>query len=359
MSPSPRAPARDFSFEGGRVFVIAEAGSNWRMGTVKRDLQMARALIDVATESGADAVKFQTYRARTVYAPNAGSSHYLAEAGIHDPIHQIFEDLSMPYEMVAELAAYCRKTGIGFMSTAFSTADFAAIDPFVAVHKIASYEISHLRLIECAAGSGKPLILSTGASTEGDIQWAVDHFRARSSAALCLMQCTARYPAPLESLHLRVIPWLRDRFEVIAGLSDHSRSPIIGPVVAVALGARVIEKHFTLHNRLPGPDHGFALSPTDLSEMIRVVRQAELALGSGDKVVLPEEDELARFARRGIQALREISAGEELHEDDNVAILRPGERILGAHPRILPEIEGKVATRTIPAGEGLQPGDWK
>ena len=341
-----------------RVFVIAEAGSNWRMGTPKRDREMARALVDVAVEAGADAVKFQTYRARTVYAPNAGHSDYLAETGIHEPIHDIFEDLSMPYEMVPELAAYYREQDVAFMSTPFSKADFEAVDPHTGVHKIASYEISHLRLLEMASASGKPLILSTGASVEDDIAWAVETFRAGSRAPLCLMQCTAKYPAPIETLNLGVIPWLQERFGVIAGLSDHSRHPTYGPAAAVALGARVIEKHYTLDNRLPGPDHAFALMPDELQLMVEAIRATEAALGDGRKVVLGEEEELARFARRGVQALTDIRLADTLEEDINIAILRPGKQVLGVHPRRLSEIVGRKATRDIPAGDGLQIRDW-
>ncbi|MBM3581100.1 MAG: GNAT family N-acetyltransferase [Alphaproteobacteria bacterium] len=341
----------------GRVFVIAEAGSNWRMGTAKRDMAMAKALIDVAVEAGADAVKFQTYRPESVYVANAGHSDYLSDTGIKEDIRDIFADLAMPHGMVPELAAYCRTRGIAFMSTPFSPEDFAAIDPHVAVHKIASYEISHLRLLELAGRSGKPLVLSTGASVESDIAWAVDTFHANGGKDICLMQCTAKYPAPITSLNLSTIPWLKKRFGVAAGLSDHSREPALGPVMAVALGARVIEKHYTLDNRLPGPDHSFALIPDELKRLVAEVRLAEQALGDGVKRVLDAEQELAAYARRGLQATRPIKKGEILRENDNFAILRPGQRTLGAHPRHLDRIAGRKARRAIETGEGLKPDD--
>jgi len=346
------------SFGKDRVFIIAEAGSNWRMGTPKRDMAMARALIDVAVEAKADAVKFQTYRPETVYVSNAGSSDYLSKAGIKEDIAEIFSDLAMPYEMIGELAAYCGKNGIQFMSTPFSAADFAAVDPFVTVHKIASYEISHLRLIELAARSGKPLIMSTGASVEDDIDWAIQTFRANGGTELALLQCTASYPAPMDSLNLRVIPWLAQRYGVFSGLSDHSRDPTIGPVAAVALGARVIEKHYTLDNRLPGADHPFALLPAELSEMVRVIRATEMALGDGIKGVLPAEDELHLYARRGVQAVAPIAKGELLREGINIDILRPGRQRRGAHPRHLPAMEGRAATRDIALGDGVMVEDW-
>jgi sialic acid synthase SpsE/RimJ/RimL family protein N-acetyltransferase len=339
------------------VYIIAEAGSNWRMGTGARDRAMAFALIDVAAEAGADAVKFQTYRPETVYVQNAGQSDYLSQAGIKQDIREIFEDLAMPYELLAELAEHCRKRQIDFLSTGFSPADFVAIDPFVSIHKIASYEISHPDLLALAARSGKPLILSTGATAEEDIRWAVETFRNSGGRDLCLMQCTARYPAPISSLNLQTLPWLQSRFGVAAGLSDHSRERTIGPTVAVALGARVIEKHFTLDNRLPGPDHSFALLPHELRELVQNVRLAEASLGDGVKRVLLEEEELASFARRGLQATCEIAPGEIFREGVNYAVLRPGRQALGVHPKYREKIEGRPATRRVPVGDGLRLSD--
>lgn len=340
------------------VFIIAEAGSNWRMGTAARDMKMGRALIDAAAEAGADAVKFQTYRAATVYAPNAGMSDYLAANGIRESIHEIFEDLSMPYEMVRPLAEHCRKRGIEFMSSAFSRADFEAVDPFVRTHKIASYEISHSRLIELAARSRKRLILSTGASVHEDIDWVIGHFRKHGGRRLSLMQCTAKYPAPLSALNLRVIPELMRRYRVPVGLSDHSRDPIIGPAAAVALGATLIEKHYTLDNRLPGPDHAFAVTAEELAEMVRAIRLTESALGHGRKELLPEEHELRAFARRSLQTTREVAKGERLEEGVNFDILRPGKRPQGIHPKFLPRVQGSRAARRIAAGDGIGPKDY-
>lgn len=336
-----------------RVYVIAEAGSNWRMGTPKRDLAMARSLIDVAVEAGADAVKFQTYKPESVYVPNAGQSSYLSDAGFKEDIRDIFADLSMPYEMLPELADYCRSVGIDFMSTPFSQEGFAAIDPFVAVHKVASYEISHVHLLRMAAKSGKPLILSTGASNEEDIAWAVATFLAEGGKDICLLQCTAKYPAPISSLNIRAISWLRERFGVASGLSDHSREPSLAPIMAVALGARVIEKHYTLDNRLPGPDHSFAITPSELSTLVRDIRMAEEALGDGTKHVQDVEKELAAYARRGLQATREIGIGEVLIEGQNYGVLRPGQQRLGLHPKFITNVEGRKTARSFALGEGL------
>jgi sialic acid synthase SpsE/RimJ/RimL family protein N-acetyltransferase len=338
-------------------FIIAEAGSNWRMGTPARDRRMAEALIDVAVEAKCDAVKFQTYRPESVYVENAGTSDYLAGAGIKESIRDIFADLAMPYEMIPELASYCQKRGILFMSTPFSVKDFDALDPFVPMHKLASYEISHRRLIEKMAASGKPVVMSTGASTVDDIRWALGHFRACGGRDVALMQCTARYPAPLDALNLETIPTMRALFGVPVGLSDHSREAVTGPAAAAALGAAVIEKHFTLDRRLPGPDHGFAIDPAELADMVRAVRAAEASRGPGLKQVLAAEDELRSFARRGLQAIRAIKRGEAFHEGQNFDILRPGKQRQGMHPRYIETMEGKRAARDIGMGEGIGPAD--
>lgn len=341
-----------------RVFVIAEAGSNWRVGSPQDDWEMAKTLIDVAAEAGADAVKFQTYRPETIYVKNAGSSGYLADAGIGDDMQTLFAHLAMPYEMIPKLSDYCKRQNIAFMSTSFSPADFAAVDPYVSIHKIASYEITHIRLIELAARSGKPLILSTGASQEEEIAWAVSTFRLNGGKHLTLLQCTAKYPAEPSTMNLRTIEWMRYRFNTPVGLSDHSRHPIYAPVAAVALGASVIEKHFTFDNNLPGPDHAFALNPHELKEMVKAVRAAEVMRGSGVKKVLEAEKELYYFAKRGVQATQDIAVGDIFKEGGNIEILRPGKRSLGVHPRFLNDIEGKPAKRAIASGSGIALGDW-
>jgi sialic acid synthase SpsE len=339
------------------VFVVAEAASNWRLGTPDRDRQMARALVNVAVEAGADAVKFQTYRARDTYVVDAGASDYLADLGIHRSINEIFVDLEMPYELVGEIAADCHRAGIEFMSTPFSVADAEAVDPYVRRHKVASYEINHVRLLQWLAATGKPLIISTGAATEDDIDYCLTTVRGAGAQDITLLQCTSSYPAPPDSLNLTAIPWLGQRFGVPAGFSDHSRDPIVGPVAAVALGATVIEKHFTIDNRLPGPDHAFALEPEELTAMVRAIRAAEQARGDGVKAVGSHETELRRFAVRAIQATRDIEPGDSLVEGDNIDVLRPGKRSIGMHPRHLDALRGRQAARHIPAGEGIRPGD--
>jgi sialic acid synthase SpsE len=339
------------------VFVIAEAGSNWRVGSPERDRQMARTLIRIAVDAGADAIKFQTFRSSDVYVVDAGPSDYLADLGISRSINAIFEDLEMPYEMIGELAQYSREQNIEFMSTPFSIADAAAIDPHVKRHKVASYEINHVRLLQALAATGKPLIVSTGAASEEDIVFGMGTLRDAGAQDITLLQCTARYPAPLESLNLQVIPWLTERFGVPAGLSDHSRDPIAGPAAAVALGARVIEKHFTVDNRLPGPDHAFAIEPEELTAMVRSIRATEQVVGDSSKGIQSHEAELRRFAVRAIQAITDIAEGEPLVEGKNIDVLRPGKRSAGMHPRYLDSLIDRRASRAIAAGDGVSEDD--
>lgn len=346
-----------FAFDQN-VFIIAEVGSNWRMGSPKHDLSMAYALIDVAVEAGADAVKFQAFHTESVYVKNAGKSHYLLEKGNSEDISAIFQDLQMIEEMIPLLSQYCQNLGIEFMSSSFSEKDFFIVDPYVKYHKIASYEITHTKLIKLAAGSGKPLILSTGASTEEEIGWALDVFFKNGGCDVTLLQCTAKYPADAGSMNLNTIASLRDLFHVRVGLSDHSRDPFTAPIAAVALGACVIEKHFTLSNALPGPDHSFALLPHELKDMVNAIRNTEKMLGSRVKCIFDEEQELRSFATRGLQAICNIQKGDVFADGVNIEVLRPGNQRRGVHPKLLTEIEGHRANREIPLGDGILYGDW-
>lgn len=346
-------------WDNSHVYIIAEAGSNWRLGSQHRDLLMAKRLIEAAKEAGADAIKFQIYRSQDIYVANAGKSDYLSEMGIKEDISKIFDDLSMPYDMIPELQSHATKQQIEFMATSFSKADFHAVDPYVKRHKIASYEIGHIRLLELAAASKKPLLLSTGAATLQEIDWAVNTYHRLGGRNLALMQCTAQYPANPEAMNLSAIQHLRHSFNIPVGLSDHSLDPLAAPLGAVALGACAIEKHFTLSRGLPGPDHSFALEPDEFKKMVQAVRLEEKMVGRGVKTPLTEELELRRFARRGLQAIQNIAKGEILREDVNVSILRPGTQILGIHPRYLEEMEGKPSLNAIPLGRGIQFEDFK
>ena len=335
------------------TFIIAEAGSNWKCGTYEEDLEQAKKLIKIASESGADAVKFQTYKADTVYVESAGNSNYLLKHGIKDNINKIFENLSMPYEMIPELQKFCQTENIIFMSTPFSVKDAKEVDPFVEIHKIASFENNHVRLLEYLAETKKPIIISTGASTYDEIDFAVNLIKEKGNENIALLQCTSKYPCSIEALNLSIIPNMNIKYNLPIGLSDHSIDPIIGPIVAVSLGAKIIEKHFTIDRSLPGPDHPFALNPNELKIMVESVRNAEKSIGNRIKTIVVEEKELRQFAKRAIQAIVDIKEGDILREGENFEILRPGGKNRGMEPRYLSSINGKKSKTSIKKGNGI------
>ena len=340
-------------FDSNHTFVIAEAGSNWKVGTLDEDIQMAKKLIKVAKESGADAVKFQTYKADTVYVKNAGKSNYLSKNGINENINEIFDRLSMPYEMIPVLSKYCKKLNIKFMSTPFSVEDAKKIDPFVEIHKIASFEINHIRLIEYISKTKKPIIISTGASVFKEIDFVMEFFK-KNNNDVAFLQCTSKYPTSINALNLSVIPKMKKRYNVPVGLSDHSIDPTIAPLVAIGFGANIIEKHFTLDKNFKGPDHSFALNPIELKQMITNIRYADISKGNGEKEILKEEEELRKYATRSIQAIKKIKKGEILVEGENIEVLRPGNRKRGIEARFLESIVGKQATQNIEEGDGIE-----
>jgi len=335
------------------IFVIAEAGSNWKSGSYSDDLNQAKRLIDVAKSSGADAVKFQTYKPETVYVPNAGTSNYLQDSGISDQITEIFKHHAMPYKMIPELSNYCKNQNIHFMSSPFSVQDAKEIDPFVEFHKVASFEINHVRLLEYLSQTKKPIIISTGASTLDEIDFAVDYLKNHGNTKIALLQCTSKYPSPLNSLNLGTIPKLKERYKVPVGFSDHSVEPTIAPVVSVVLGSTIIEKHITLNKNLPGPDHSFALEPSELNLMVKSIRDAETSIGNGIKDILPVEKELRNFATRSLQATQNIKKGDLLIEGQNFDVLRPGNQPRGLGAKFLEQVNGKKALRDYKVGEGI------
>ena len=335
--------------DGAPCFVVAEAGSNHN-----GSLEQAIRLIDVAASAGADAVKFQVFRAERLYPRSAGQTDYLK---IAKSIYQIIHEMETPYEWLPELAGRCEERGIFFLASAFDEESVDRLDPFVAAHKVASYEMTHLPLVRHVAAKGKPVIVSTGTATLEEVAETVAAFRGTGNPDLVLMQCTGAYPAPLESLGIRAIATLKTCFDVPAGLSDHSRDPLVGPIAAVAAGADALEKHFTLGNELPGPDHRFALEPGELRAMVENVRAAEAALGSPEKAVHAVEQELRAFARRSIFATRHIEPGEELN-NENLAVLRVGKLEPGLEPAFLPQVLGRRAARRIEAERAIRAGDY-
>jgi N-acetylneuraminate synthase len=327
------------------AFVIAEAGSNHN-----GDLEIAKELIDVAADAGADAVKFQTFRAEDMYVKESGDVEYLDD---ERPIYEIIESMEMPYEWIPELHDYCYEQGVEFLSTPFDERSAAKLEEYVPAWKIASYTSSHIPFLEHLAGTDKPIIMSTGAHELDEVAESVSALRDAGVSDLIVLQCVAAYPTPISEINVRVTETLQDEFDVLAGLSDHTLDPVTAPSAAVSLGASIVEKHFTLDNSMKGPDHQFALEPDELDRMISAIRDTERALGSGEKRVLDIEEELYEKARRAIHATDDIQEGDEF-TSENIKILRPGTREAGIDPKFYDEVLGDTASRAVENGDGIQ-----
>jgi sialic acid synthase SpsE len=335
--------------DGEPCYIVAEVGSNHN-GSFEQALR----LIDAAADAGADAVKFQSFKAARLYPRSAGRSDYLQSAR---SIYDIIEAMEMPDAWIAPLAEHCRGRSVEFLASPFDEESVDQIDPHVNAFKIASYEMTHAPLLAHVARKKKPVIVSTGTASLDEVLAAVERIRGAGSDRIVLLQCTACYPAPLDSVNVRAVATLRAATGLLTGLSDHSRDPIVAPMTAVALGASVIEKHYTLSNRLPGPDHAFAVEPRELAEMVRRVREVEQALGTGAKEPHAVEAELRQFARRAIFSTRPIAADEVLTVD-NVAVLRAGKLEHGLEPACFPDVLGRRARRDIPAESPIRAADY-
>ncbi|MDL0131506.1 N-acetylneuraminate synthase family protein [Halobacterium salinarum] len=330
------------------TFVIAEAGSNHN-----GDLELAKELIDAAVDAGADAVKFQTFRAEEMYVEDSGEVEYLDD---NRSIYDVIESMEMPYEWIPELHDYCRERDIFFMSTPFDERSADELAEYVPAWKVASYTSSHHPFLRYLADTDKPVIMSTGAHELDEIAESVSMLRNVGVSNLVLLQCVAAYPTPLSKINVRFVETLQNKFNVLTGLSDHTLDPVTAPSAAVALGATVVEKHFTLDKTMEGPDHQFALEPDELDQMVSAIRDTESALGTGEKHVLEVEEELYEKARRAIHAVRDIEAGDEF-TTENVEVLRPGEKDAGLDPKFYDEILGETSARSIQKGDGIQWSD--
>lgn len=324
------------------VYVIAEAGANH-----DRDFETALRLIEVAAEAGADAVKFQTYRAEGMYSRHTPMISYVEDGGLvheDESVWDLIKRVEMPWEWHSDLADAARENGLHFLSTPFEE---AAIDVLEAVdvpaYKIASYELNHLPLIRRCAKTGKPLLLSTAMASLGEIERALDAAADAGAEELLVMHCAVNYPPRFEDLNLRAIETLRNAFQIPVGWSDHTLGHT-ADVVAATLGACAIEKHYTLGRHREGPDHSFALEPDELGEMVTSIRQAEASLGSPVKRMTAAEEELARKARRGLVLSRAMNAGEPISADD-LAVKRPG---YGIEPFQIQAVIGQRAVRDLP-----------
>jgi N-acetylneuraminate synthase len=333
---------------GYPCFIIAEVGVNHN-----GRLDMARQLVDVAIQVGADAVKFQTFKSEKVISPQAPKADYqLQTTGKGESQLEMVKRLELPFEAFRELYAYCQERGILFMSTPFDeeSADFLA-DLGVAVFKVPSGEITNLPFLAHVARKGRPMIVSTGMSYLGEVENAVHTIEENGNHDLILLHCTSNYPADPADVNLRAMCTMATAFGTLTGYSDHTPG-IEVPLAAVALGACVVEKHFTLDRTLSGPDHRASIEPDQLRDLVHGIRIVEAALGDGRKVPAASESNTAAVARKSLTSARDIPAGTQLTED-MIAIMRPG---TGLPPSMISYVIGRQARVNIPSGTMIELG---
>lgn len=331
-----------------RTLIIAEAGVNHN-----GDLELARRLIDVAADAGADRVKFQTFQADRLATRDARKADYQNRATDAAESQQaMLRNLELTREMHEVLIAHCRACGIGFFSTGF---DPESIDLLVTLgldqFKIPSGEITNLPYLRHVGHYGYPVILSTGMATLGEIEAALEVLEQAGTPRnhITILHCNTEYPTPMADVNLRAMVAIREAFGVAVGYSDHTLG-IEVPIAAVALGATVIEKHFTLDRTLPGPDHKASLEPDELKATVSAIRNIEQALGDGIKRPSPSEAKNKAVARKSIVAARAIHVGEAFTAE-NLTVKRPG---TGISPMRWDEVLGRVARRDFVLDELIE-----
>ena len=321
-----------------RAFVVAEAGVNH-----DGDIAAAEALIDAARDAGADAVKFQTFRADSIASDAAALAPYQAAAGERGGQREMLARLELDEAAHRRLMERARSAGIEFLSTPFDADSADMLERLgMARFKIPSGEITHRRLIEHVARKGKPLILSTGMSDLDEVRRAIGWIRAVSQSPLTLLHCVTEYPAPPSQVNLRAMDSLREAFGLPVGYSDHTLGDEIA-LAAVARGAVLIEKHLTLDRRRPGPDQAASLEPSEFKALVARLRSVESSLGDGVKRAAPCELKNIAVARRRLVAARDLPAGSVLGEAD-VAAKRPAD---GISPADVERVVGRSLKRAL------------
>lgn len=331
---------------GHATYIIAEIGANF-----DADISKAKELIKAAKECGADCAKFQTFKSEKIVSDKGFSLMDLK--GVHGTwgktVGQVFKEVEFPHEWHQELMEYCTSIGIDFSTAPY---DFEAVDlcekldlPFI---KIGSGEVTWLEMIKYIASKNKPVFLATGDATLAEIDEAVRMFESTGNRNLVLMQCITNYPSKIESANINVIKTYQNAFDVLTGYSDHSSGPVVA-LGSVALGAVVIEKHFTLNKSDAGPDHPHSMDVNEFKIMVDYIRELEAALGTTRKFVVDEETETVIVQRRGLYAKRNIIAGQRLSSED-IDVLRPA---LGILPKYKETIMGKTVNENIEAGQPI------
>lgn len=323
------------------VYIIAELSANHN-----QDFEEAVKLVQAANDAGADAIKIQTYTPDTITI-DSDKPHFKISGTLWDGrnLHELYGEAYTPWDWQPKLKAVANDLGMAFFSTPFDPTAVEFLEAMdVPAFKIASFEIIDLPLIAQVARTGKPIIMSTGMATLNEIDEAVRTVREAGNDQLALLKCNSAYPAPPEEMNLQTIPNMAQTFAVPVGLSDHTLG-IEVPIASVALGACIIEKHFTLSRSVPGPDSAFSLEPHEFKAMVNAVRTIERALGQVSYGPTLSEHKSMVF-RRSLFAVQDIRVGEILTEE-NVRSIRPAD---GLPPKFLPDVLGKHAARDIERG---------
>ncbi|WP_427338098.1 pseudaminic acid synthase [Caloranaerobacter sp. DY30410] len=332
--------------EGQPTYIIAEMSAN-HAGDFNRAIE----IIHAAKESGADCIKIQTYTPDTMTI-DCDNEYFKITKGTWkgENLYSLYKKAYTPWEWQARLKEEADKIGIDFLSTPF---DKTAVDFLeelgVHFYKIASFEVVDIPLIKYVASKGKPIIMSTGMATLGEIEDAVNAVKSQGNENLCLLKCSSAYPAVPEDMNLKTIKYLEEAFGVIAGLSDHSLGSV-GAITAVALGAKVVEKHFCISREIENPDSSFSMEPHEFKKMVEDIRAAERAIGKVSFEV-SEKEKINRQFRRSIFVIKDIKKGEVFTEE-NVKVIRPG---YGLAPKYYEDILGRTASKDIERGT---PIDW-
>jgi len=335
----------NFDLEKDGVFIIAELSANHN-----GSIDIAKETIKIAKEIGANAIKLQTYTADTMTL-NCKKDDFMIKGGTlwdGKNLYELYQEAYTPWEWHKELFKYAKEIDIDIFSSPFDRSAVDFLEQFnPSAYKIASFEITDYELIRYTASKGKPIIISTGIATIDEIQDAVDICRAEGNHNIILLKCTSAYPAPLEEANLKMIPNLAQTFGVISGFSDHTIGST-APITAVALGAKVIEKHFIIDKSIGGADAGFSMDREEFAQMIKDIRDTEKLLGRVDYGLTQKRKNSRQFAR-SLYISKDIKKGE-IFTEENIKSVRPS---FGLHPKYLNEILGKVAQKDYKFGERL------
>jgi N,N'-diacetyllegionaminate synthase len=329
------------------VLIIGEAGVNHN-----GSIEMAKQLIDAAAIAGVDYVKFQTFKAEKLVTKDAKQAEYQQRNAKDDSQYAMLKKLELSEAEHEELIAYCNEKGVKFLSTAFDMESVEYLHSLnLGLWKIPSGEITNYPYLKAIAQYGEPVILSTGMCEMEDVQNAVDVLckYGLKKEQITVLHCNTEYPTPMKDVNLKAMQEIKNAIEVKVGYSDHTQG-IEVPIAAVALGAEVIEKHFTLDRTLPGPDHKASLEPNELKVMVDAIRNIEQALGNGKKHVSESERKNMAIARKSIVAARDIKQGEMLTEE-NICVKRPGN---GISPMRWEEVIGTCAKRDFKEDELIE-----